>query len=195
MLPVSFAGISCCSKCSKTSPHYSSQAKFPGPIIPIHPTAETIDGLRAISSPDELPADIALAVVAIPAGGVTEALKALQRNHVRGAIVFANGFNAPAEQDLRDFLDTSNMVVHGPNCMGLINANDDISLYPTRPTEKLKAGGIALLAQSGSAAISVMNSANAGFSKIVTMGSEFQWRRDGRNCRPTGICRSDGTRT
>ena len=149
-------------------------AKFPGPIIPIHPTAETIDGLRAISSPDELPADIALAVVAIPAGGVTEALKALQRNHVRGAIVFANGFNAPAEQDLRDFLDTSNMVVHGPNCMGLINANDDISLYPTRPTEKLKAGGIALLAQSGSAAISVMNSANAGFSKIVTMGSEFQ---------------------
>jgi acetyltransferase len=98
-------------------------AKFPGPIIPIHPTAETIDGLRAISSPDELPADIALAVVAIPAGGVTEALKALQRNHVRGAIVFANGFNAPAEQDLRDFLDTSNMVVHGPNCMGLINAN------------------------------------------------------------------------
>ena len=149
-------------------------AEYPGAIVPVHPTAKTIDGLLAVSSPDDLPADIDLAVLAIPASGVTETLSGLQRNHVRAAIVFANGFTAVEERDLRDFLSSSDMVVHGPNCMGLINANDDISLYPTRPSEKMKAGGVALLAQSGSAAISVMNSSNAGFSKIATMGSEFQ---------------------
>jgi len=149
-------------------------ADFHKPIVPVHPTAETINGLRSVSSPDELPDDIDLAVLAIPASGVTDALRRLQRNNVRSAIVFANGFTAAEEQELRRFLDTSNMVVHGPNCMGLINANDQVSLYPTRPSERLKTGGIALLAQSGSAAISVMNSASAGFSKVVTMGSEFQ---------------------
>lgn len=149
-------------------------ADFRKPIVPIHPTAETIDGIRAVSSPDELAVDIDLAVLAIPASGVTDTLRQLQRNNVRSAIVFANGFSAAEERDLRDFLDTSNMVVHGPNCMGLINVNDQLSLYPTRPSERLKAGGVALLAQSGSAAISVMNSAGAGFSKVLTMGSEFQ---------------------
>lgn len=149
-------------------------ADFPGSIIPIHPTANTIDGLQVISSPDNLPGDIDLAVLAIPASSVTAALKGLQRNDVRAAIVFANGFSATEEKDLRRFVKTSRMVVHGPNCMGLINVNDDISLYPTRPSEKVHAGGVALLAQSGSAAISIMNSANAGFSKVVTMGSEFQ---------------------
>jgi acyl-CoA synthetase (NDP forming) len=149
-------------------------ADFQKPIVPIHPTAETIDGLRAVSSPDELAVDIDLAVLAIPASGVTDTLRRLQRNNVRSAIIFANGFTAAEEQDLRKFLDTSDMVVHGPNCMGLINANDQVSLYPTRPSERLKAGGVALLAQSGSAAISVMNSAGGGFSKVLTMGSEFQ---------------------
>ncbi|MGI9262224.1 MAG: acetate--CoA ligase family protein, partial [Woeseiaceae bacterium] len=149
-------------------------ADFQKPIVPIHPTAEAIDGLRSISSPDELAVDVDLAVLAIPASGVTDTLRQLQRNRVRSAIVFANGFTTAEEQDLRKFLDASDMVVHGPNCMGLINVNDQVSLYPTRPSERLKAGGVALLAQSGSAAISVMNSAVAGFSKVVTMGSEFQ---------------------
>ena len=149
-------------------------ASFPGDIIPVHPTAETIDGLNAVASPDQLPPNIDLAVLAIPADGVVDALEGLQRNDVRGAIVFANGFSTAEEQELHSFLSTSSMVVHGPNCMGLINVTDQISLYPTRPSERLKVGGVALLAQSGSAAISVMNSAGAGFSRIVTMGSEFQ---------------------
>ena len=149
-------------------------ANFPGDVVPVHPTAETIDGLSAVSSPDQLPPNIDLAVLAIPASGVVDALSGLQRNHVQGAIVFANGFSTEEEQELHSFLSTSNMVVHGPNCMGLINVTDQVSLYPTRPSDRLKVGGVALLAQSGSAAISVMNSAGAGFSRIVTMGSEFQ---------------------
>lgn len=149
-------------------------ADFSGQIVAVHPTATSIEGLDAVPAPDDLPADIDLAVLAIPAGGVTETLRGLQRNKVKGAIVFANGFSTEEESALRDFLSTSPMVVHGPNCMGLINVTRQISLYPTRPSERLKAGGVALLAQSGSAAISVMNSASAGFSKIVTMGSEYQ---------------------
>jgi acyl-CoA synthetase (NDP forming) len=149
-------------------------AEFPGKIIPIHPAAATIDGLQTVPSPDELPANIDLAVLAIPASGVTDVLKGLERKGVRGAIVFANGFSTAEEVALRDFLRASSMVVHGPNCMGLINVTDQISLYPTRPSARMATGGVALLAQSGSAAISVINSANAGFSKIITMGSEYQ---------------------
>ena len=53
---------------------WSSRIYWPHNIqarsIPVHPTATTIDGLQVVPSPDELPADIDLAVLAIPASGV-----------------------------------------------------------------------------------------------------------------------------
>ncbi|HXV63519.1 MAG TPA: acetate--CoA ligase family protein [Vicinamibacteria bacterium] len=147
---------------------------FPGPVIPVHPTASSIDDLHAVSSPESLPEGIDLAVVAIPAAGVGEALHGLERAGVRAAIVFANGFSREDEDALRRFTRTSRIVVQGPNCMGLINFTDGLRLYPTRPSERVIAGNVALVAQSGSAAISIMNSTAVGFSKVITVGSEFQ---------------------
>ena len=147
---------------------------FSGRVVPVHPTADAIDGVPAVASPDALPEATDLAVVAIPAAGVGETLIALERAGVRAAIVFANGFTREDERAVRRFVETSNIVVHGPNCMGLINVSDRVPLYPTRPSERLRRGTVALVAQSGSAAISVMNSTGVGFSKVITVGSEFQ---------------------
>jgi acetate---CoA ligase (ADP-forming) len=147
---------------------------FPGRVIPVHPKASSIDGLPTLSSPDALPEDTDLAVLAIPAASVGEVLAGLERAGVRAAIVFANGFSREDEDALRRFAETSTIVVHGPNCMGLINVTDRVPLYPTRPSERLRPGPVALVAQSGSAAISIMNSAAVGFSKVITVGSEFQ---------------------
>ena len=147
---------------------------FPGRVIPVHPKAATIDGLPAVSSPDALPEATDLAVLAIPAASVGEALVGLERAGVRAAIVFANGFAREDENAVRSFAETSKIVIHGPNCMGLINVTDQVPLYPTRPSERLKPGSVALVAQSGSAAISIMNSMAVGFSKVITVGSEFQ---------------------
>lgn len=147
---------------------------FPGTVVPVHPQALSVDGLPAVASPEELPEAIDLAVLAIPAAGVGEALAGLERAHVRAAIVFANGFSPEEEEAVRRFAETSTIVIHGPNCMGLINVTDQVPLYPTRPSERLRPGVVALVAQSGSAAISVMNSTAVGFSKVVTVGSEFQ---------------------
>ncbi len=101
---------------------------FPGRVIPVHPKARTIDGLPAVPSPDALPEATDLAVVAIPAAGVGEALAGLERAGVRGAIVFANGFSREDENAVRRFAETSKIVVHGPNCMGLINVTDQVPL-------------------------------------------------------------------
>lgn len=147
---------------------------FEGRVIPVHPKARSIDGLPAVSSPDALPVDTDLAVLTIPAAGIGETLAGLERAGVRGAIVFANGFSSEDENTVRRFVETSKIVVHGPNCMGLINVTDQVPLYPTRPSERLRPGTVALVAQSGSAAISVMNSTDVGFSKVITVGSEFQ---------------------
>ncbi|MGH7153931.1 MAG: hypothetical protein ACREF3_08360, partial [Acetobacteraceae bacterium] len=93
---------------------------------------------------------------------------------MHSAVVFSNGFAPADEAAYRRLATVSPMVIHGPNCMGLINLSDSLRLYPSTVTDKVRPGRIALIAQSGSAAISLMNSLEAGLSKVVTMGSEWQ---------------------
>ena len=148
--------------------------KFAGTVIPVHPLADTIEGLPALRAIGDLPAQVDTAIVAIPAAGVLESLVALEDANVRSAIVFANGFSAEEEAKIRAFGVASKIIIHGPNCMGLINFPDSVPLYPARPSLRVRKGRCALIAQSGSAAISLMNSTSLGFSKVVTVGSEFQ---------------------
>jgi acyl-CoA synthetase (NDP forming) len=148
--------------------------RFPGTVIPVHPSADMIEGLPALRAIGDLPPDVDTAVVAIPAASVLESLIALEQANVRSAIVFANGFSAEEEARIRAFGATSKIAIHGPNCMGLVNFPDSVPLYPARPSLRARSGRCSLIAQSGSAAISVMNSISVGLSKVVTVGSEFQ---------------------
>ena len=148
--------------------------KFPGTVIPVHPSADVIEGLPALRAMGDLPPEVDTAVVAIPAASVLESLITLEQANVRSAIVFANGFSAEEEARIRAFGATSKMAIHGPNCMGLLNFPDSVPLYPARPSVRIRTGRCSLIAQSGSAAISVMNSISIGLSKVVTVGSEFQ---------------------
>jgi acyl-CoA synthetase (NDP forming) len=147
---------------------------FNGRIIPVHASAPEIDGLPTVPAIEALSSEVDCAVVAIPAPAVAPALEQLHRAGVRSAMVFTNGFAPDEEAAFRRLSDTSAMVIHGPNCMGLINFTNGVPLYPSTVTAKAKTGKLALIAQSGSAAISLMNSTAVGFSKVITMGSEFQ---------------------
>lgn len=147
---------------------------WPGEILPVHPTAPEIQGLATVASIAELPDDIDTVVVAIPAGGVLTALQEMEAHGVASAIVFANGFTEADERAIRALGATSRLHIHGPNCMGLIDFPGRAPLYPSRPSLRLTTGRVSLIAQSGSAAISVMNTITVGISKVVTVGSEFQ---------------------
>lgn len=146
---------------------------YDGAVLPVHPQAKEIDGLSAINSVADLPSGTDLAIVAIPAAQVKPVLDELESSPVRSAIVFTNGFSGEEERSIREMSGRSRLIVHGPNCMGLVNFTDSIPLYPSRPSKRLRPGRVAIVAQSGSAAISVMNSTVIGLSKVVTMGSEF----------------------
>lgn len=147
---------------------------FSGQIVPVHPSAAEIDGIATLNAIDALPRGVDTAIVAVPAADVLDTLVALEAAGVCTANVFSNGFSADDQRAIVAFGRRARMSINGPNCMGLVNFTDAIPLYPSRPSLRLKAGPIALVAQSGSAAISVMNTLTTGLSKVVTVGSEFQ---------------------
>lgn len=173
--------------------------EFAGRIVPVHPSANTIDGLATVPSVADLPDGVDLAIASVPAHAAAETAAALEKRGVSSAIFFAAGFTNVETQAFKEMARNARINLHGPNCMGLINCTDDIFLYPAKPTETLKKGPVSLIAQSGSAAISVVNSAPFGFAKIVTVGSEFQvtaadylrWMADDQDTTTVGIVLED----
>jgi len=147
---------------------------FAGAVIPVHGEASEIAGRAAVSSIEALPDGVDVALASVPAAGVADAVRRLDRRGVRAAIVNTAGFSPDQEAELRQLVNESRILMHGPNCMGLINLSDATPIYTGGITSRVKKGPVALIAQSGSAAISVINSSTAGFSKIVTIGSEFR---------------------
>jgi acetyltransferase len=143
-------------------------------IIPVHRSAGEIEGLSAVASIEALPEGVDLAIASVPAAAASETARALEARGVKSAIFFAAGFTAGESAAFRALATASRMNIHGPNCMGLINLNDGLFLYPATTSSKIRPGKVAFIAQSGSAAITLMNSAEFGISKIVTVGSEFQ---------------------
>ena len=146
---------------------------YRGKIIPINPRAGEIEGIATIPAIENLPADIDTGFVAVPAPGVADVVTRLDRAGVRSAIVITSGFSDLEAAELRDRARNTRLVMHGPNCMGLINLSDSIPIYTTGISNKVRRGSVALIAQSGSAAIAIMNSTDAGFSKVITVGSEY----------------------
>ena len=148
--------------------------EFAGRVIPVHGEATEIAGLAAVSAIEALPDDVDVALASVPAAGVADVVRRLDSRGVRTAIVNTAGFSDEQEAELRLLVNSSRILMHGPNCMGLINLSDATPIYTGGITSRVRKGPVALIAQSGSAAISVINSSTAGFSKIVTIGSEYR---------------------
>ncbi|QAY59926.1 CoA-binding protein [Microbacterium protaetiae] len=149
---------------------------FGGSIHLCHPSATLIDGFPVVARIDQLPADLDTAVVCLPAPVVVPALRALEARGCNSAVVPSSGFSPEAAADFAAFVRTSDMVVHGPNNMGIINLTDDVALWIQHAgVARLHRGNVGLVAQSGSAAIFVPRSTRDGlFSKLISTGSEWQ---------------------
>lgn len=102
--------------------------------------AQTLAGLPSV--PD-------VVVVAAPAGAVVGVLEDAARLGVRGAVVLSRDVLG-AEDELRTAVGDSGMLLLGPNCLGLINANAGVSLSSSISLETPpRPGRLALVAQSG----------------------------------------------
>ncbi|MEO9131854.1 MAG: acetate--CoA ligase family protein, partial [Sphingomonas sp.] len=133
---------------------------FDGAIHLVNPKRTDIGGRPCVASVDDLPEGIDAAVLAIPRAGVLDTIHALARRGVGSAVVFAAGFAEDGPQGLADQQEiaavaaASGMVVEGPNCLGLVNFIDRISLTFIEMPEARAEGDsrVGIVSQSGAMA-------------------------------------------
>ena len=154
------------------------KADFSGDIWPIHPTADEICGLPAHPSLHDLPNIPDAAFIGINRDATIDTVAQLSLLGVGGAVCFASGFGETDDgQDAnRRLLQAAgDMPILGPNCYGMINALDGVSLWPDQhgcvPVDR----GVAILTQSSNIAINLtMQQRGLPIAFVVTCGNQAQ---------------------
>jgi len=161
--------------------HNLTSFGFTGPIYPVNPSAGDIQGNPAFSTIAEIPGEVDLAVVTVPAAAVPGVAKQCAAKGVRAMVVISAGFaesganGTELQARLLDACRQTGMRLVGPNCMGVINTAPNISLDATFAPDKPVRGQIGFLSQSGGLGIAVMahaQSLGSGISSFVSVGNK-----------------------
>jgi acetyl coenzyme A synthetase (ADP forming)-like protein len=150
---------------------------YQGEIYPINPKADAILDLKAFASIADVPGDIDVAVFAIPAKFVPQALEEAGAKGCAGAILIPSGFGETGNQELQDevvaIAHKHGMRILGPNIYGYYYTPENLSATFCTPYDVK--GGVALSSQSGGIGMAILGfsrSAGMGVSAIVGVGNK-----------------------
>jgi len=154
---------------------------FRGPVYPVSPRGGDIDGVPAFKYVVDIPDPVDLAVIVFPSSVCDLALEQCGRKGIPAAIVISAGFRetgpagAQREARLKEIAGRYGLLLVGPNCLGLINTDPEVSLNASFARRPPEAGSIALVSQSGALCTAVLDYAQArhiGFSSLVSFGNK-----------------------
>ena len=158
---------------------------YAGEIYLVGRSGGTIEGRACLTSIDELPEGIDLAIFTLPSSSVREAVDACIARKVRCAVVFAAGFSElggighDEQLAISRAAQAGGLALLGPNCLGYSNLVNGlrVGFFPAGAKQKDFQGtdGIAILGQSGLLVVhirAVLEARKLGVSHFVTTGNE-----------------------
>jgi acyl-CoA synthetase (NDP forming)/ribosomal protein S18 acetylase RimI-like enzyme len=152
---------------------------FEGPVYPVNPAAPHVASVRAYADVRDVPDDVDLAVIALPAPLVADAVRACADKRVRGLVVLSGGFSEAGEEGRRRLAEVvrlardGGMRLIGPNAMGIVNTDPSVRLHATFATGSPPDGRVGVFSQSGALAGTVLAEAGRralGLSTFVSIG-------------------------
>jgi acyl-CoA synthetase (NDP forming)/RimJ/RimL family protein N-acetyltransferase len=153
---------------------------FDGPIYPVNPGARHVRSVPAYAGLEDIPGDVDLAVVAVPAEEVAAVVEAARRKKVHGLVVISGGFGeSGAEGRAREralvlAARASGMRVIGPNCLGIVSTDPAVRLNASLAPQVPGRGRVGFFAQSGALGVALLERArarNIGLSSFVSAGN------------------------
>ncbi len=157
---------------------------FKGKTYAVNPRAERILGFKAYADLKEIPGEVDLAVIAVPAPLVPHQIDACVSKNVKAAVIISGGFKetgqngAKLEREIKEKAAGSNLRIIGPNCIGVYDPSSrvDTLFLPTYRLNRPKLGPIAFITQSGAFGSAVLDwaaSQDIGISKFISIGNKI----------------------
>ncbi|MGH3520548.1 MAG: GNAT family N-acetyltransferase [Haloechinothrix sp.] len=153
---------------------------FAGTIYPVNPEHTSVRGVRAYPSVVDIPDDVDLAVVAVPAEKVEGVLDGALAKGVKTLVIVSAGFaeSGPhglyAELRLVGEARAHGMRVVGPNALGVLNTDSRVRLNASLAPRLPLRGNTGFFCQSGALGIAILADAEKrglGLSTFVSAGN------------------------
>ncbi len=158
--------------------------EFKGKIYPVNPRYTSVFGLPCFPSLLDIPDNLALTVIAIPALSVLDVLKQQALKQIHHSIIISAGFRemgtegSEMEENIRRVALENNIKIMGPNCLGVLDnyANFTTSFLSWERVSKPKKGSLSILSQSGAFAIAMLDLATQeglGIARMANYGNRL----------------------
>jgi len=158
-------------------------AGYTGGISLINPKYKELHGLPCYPDVMSMPAPCDLAVVAVPAPGVAQAIRDCGKAKIPFAVVLTAGFRETGaegrelEKELKAAIAESGVRIVGPNCQGMLSiqarvwaafgsVSDEVDLRPGKVSCAFQSGGF------GYAIVNLAEAQGIGFRYCVSSGNE-----------------------
>ncbi|MCL4766744.1 MAG: acetate--CoA ligase family protein [Hyphomicrobiaceae bacterium] len=160
-----------------------TRAGYAGGIFPVNPKYAEIAGRKCYPDVAAIDGPCDVAIVAVPARAVAEAVRACGKAGIGFAIVLTAGFRetgaagAGLEAELKTACAEAGVRVIGPNCQGVVSVeqrmwavfgsiSDEVELRPGRVSCAFQSGGF------GYAIVNLAEAQGVGFRYCVSTGNE-----------------------
>jgi len=157
------------------------QAGFTGPVYPVNPKATSVASIPAFPSIASLPTVPDLAIIVVPSELVLDTARDCGDKGVGGLVVITAGFREVGgagtrlEAELLEIVRTHGMRMVGPNCMGVLNSTESVSMNGTFSPVLPPHGDLAFASQSGAMGMTILDYASEygiGISQFVSLGNK-----------------------
>ena len=166
---------------------YCLERGYRGALYPINPGADAVQGIEAYGRVSDIPAAPDIAVIAVPADGVAEALEEVGRKGAGIAIVYGaqfaeiGGEGRRRQDELLAIADRYDMRLIGPNCMGVMSlASGFVASFTTAPEHHdgngwPDIGSVSVVSQSGAVGIQIfaqLRDRGLGIANWISTGNQ-----------------------
>lgn len=154
---------------------------FSGHLWAVNPHADEVHGVRCYPSVAQIPGPVDMVVVSVAAPQVAATVVECGRKGVGSLVVISAGFaergpaGAMEQKNVVRLAHSYGMRVVGPNCMGVLNTDPDVSLNATFAPDPPVLGSVGFGSQSGGLGIAILGECSRrglGLSTFVSMGNK-----------------------
>jgi len=132
------------------------KGKYRGAIYPVNPKAEKLWGISSYPSLKDIPGEVDLAVIVVPAPSVPGTLQECGQKMVKGVVLITAGYKEiedsqgeTLEGEIKEIARRYEIPIIGPNTFGFANMTDGVNASFTYEFSLIKKGGVTLISQSG----------------------------------------------
>jgi acetate---CoA ligase (ADP-forming) len=156
-------------------------SEFAGAVYAVNSKADVVQSLPAYHSVIDVPAVVDLAVVVVPSEYVAGVARECAAKGVRSLLVISAGFQevggegVARQRELVDVCRDAGIRIIGPNCLGVLNTDENVRLNATFAPHPAVPGPVGFLSQSGGLGIAIIEAAGrlgVGLSSFVSVGNK-----------------------